>query len=284
MRLTREAGLPVVVSMGSVAASGGYMIAVAADAIVASPGTLTGSIGVLTGALDVSGFLHQQRVSVMSVHEGTSPLGGARPLSSRQRAELKALAERCYQSFEAKVGAGRGLTKRQVSKAAEGRIWTGEQAISLGLVDALGGLDEATKRACEAAGLGAAYKAGTVDLVEVTWKDVARKSGDWSELANGALGVVMGVVMGASADAPASALAAHHDAQAAIVAAASVLGTAAVRSLGVWGNAAHAAGAAGAGAVVGAAGMLDVLATADGPADRPTLLVAELPDGVRLRG
>ena len=142
--------------MGSVAASGGYMIAVAADAIVASPGTLTGSIGVLTGALDVSGFLKQQRVSVMSVHEGTSPLGGARPLSSRQRAELKALAERCYQSFEAKVGAGRGLTKRQVSKAAEGRVWTGEQAISLGLVDALGGLDEATMRACEAAGLGAA--------------------------------------------------------------------------------------------------------------------------------
>lgn len=279
MRLTREAGLPVVVSMGSVAASGGYMIAVAADAIVASPGTLTGSIGVLTGALDVSGFLKQQRVSVMSVHEGTSPLGGARPLSSRQRAELKALAERCYQSFEAKVGAGRGLTKRQVSKAAEGRVWTGEQAISLGLVDALGGLDEATKRACEAAGLGAAYKDGTVDLVEVTWKDVARKSGDWSELANGVMGVVMGAVMGA----PADGLAAHHDAQAAMVAAASVLGTAAVRSLGVWGNAAHAAGA-GAGAVAGAAGMLDVLTTADGSADRPPLLIAELPDGVRLRG
>lgn len=269
--------------MGSVAASGGYMIAVAADAIVASPGTLTGSIGVLTGALDVSGFLKQQRVSVMSVHEGTSPLGGARPLSSRQRAELKALAERCYQSFEAKVGAGRGLTKRQVSKAAEGRVWTGEQAISLGLVDALGGLDEATKRACEAAGLGAAYKDGTVDLVEVTWKDVARKSGDWSELANGVMGVVMGAVMGAPADAPADGLAAHHDAQAAMVAAASVLGTAAVRSLGVWGNAAHAAGA-GAGAVAGAAGMLDVLTTADGSADRPPLLIAELPDGVRLRG
>ena len=283
MRLTREAGLPVVVSMGSVAASGGYMIAVAADAIVASPGTLTGSIGVLSGALDVSGFLKQQRVSVMSVHEGTSPLGGTRPLSSRQRAELKALAERCYQSFEAKVGAGRGLTKRQVSKAAEGRIWTGEQAISLGLVDALGGLDEATKRACEAAGLGAAYKAGTVDLVEVTWKDVARKSGDWSELANGVMGVVMGVVMGTPVDAPADALAAHHDAQAAIVAAASVLGTAAVRSLGMWGNAAHAAGA-GAGAVAGAASMLDVLTTPDGSADRPPLLIAELPDGVRLRG
>ena len=283
MRLTREAGLPVVVSMGSVAASGGYMIAVAADAIVASPGTLTGSIGVLSGALDVSGFLKQQRVSVMSVHEGTSPLGGTRPLSSRQRAELKALAERCYQSFEAKVGAGRGLTKRQVSKAAEGRVWTGEQAISLGLVDALGGLDEATKRACEAAGLGAAYKDGTVDLVEVTWKDVARKSGDWSELANGVMGVVMGVVMGAPVDAPADALAAHHDAQAAIVAAASVLGTAAVRSLGMWGNAAHAAGA-GAGAVPGAASMLDVLTTPDGSADRPPLLIAELPDGVRLRG
>lgn len=269
--------------MGSVAASGGYMIAVAADAIVASPGTLTGSIGVLSGALDVSGFLKQQRVSVMSVHEGTSPLGGTRPLSSRQRAELKALAERCYQSFEAKVGAGRGLTKRQVSKAAEGRVWTGEQAISLGLVDALGGLDEATKRACEAAGLGAAYKDGTVDLVEVTWKDVARKSGDWSELANGVMGVVMGVVMGTPVDAPADALAAHHDAQAAIVAAASVLGTAAVRSLGMWGNAAHAAGA-GAGAVAGAASMLDVLTTPDGSADRPPLLIAELPDGVRLRG
>ena len=154
----RAAGKPVVASMGNVAASGGYMMAVAAEKIVALPTTITGSIGVLAGQPDLSGFLRQQRGKVETIALGAEPRSVWRPLSSAQRARLNETIDAMYADFKSKVADGRGLSARRVEAAAKGRVWTGRQAKRRGLVDALGGTDEAVAIACAAAGLSAAVE------------------------------------------------------------------------------------------------------------------------------
>src|SRR5215471_17435503 len=141
----RSAGKPVVVSMADVAASGGYYIAMAADAIVAQPGTLTGSIGVLGGKPVTASLLQRAGVSVDTVTEGrhADMFTTTRPFSDEEWARLNTWLDRIYADFTSKVADGRGLSMDQVHEVARGRVWTGADAASNGLVDHLGGLETA---------------------------------------------------------------------------------------------------------------------------------------------
>jgi protease IV len=151
----REAGKPVVVSMGDVAASGGYYIAMAADAIVAQPGTLTGSIGVLGGKPVTAALLERAGVSVDTVTEGrhADMFTTTRPFSDEEWDRLNAWLDRIYEDFTSKVAEGRGLSVDRVHEVARGRVWTGADAAANGLVDELGGLETAVALARRKAGL-----------------------------------------------------------------------------------------------------------------------------------
>lgn len=148
---------PLVVSMSDLAASGGYWIATAAPHIIAQPGTLTGSIGVITGKIVTGGLYEKLGANIEAVSHGqhaqlASP---ARPFTDSERAKVAAMMEDTYQAFLQKVAESRDMTIEQVQAIAGGRVWTGRQAESLGLVDELGGLDRAVQVAREQAGIGA---------------------------------------------------------------------------------------------------------------------------------
>jgi protease-4 len=142
---TRRAGTPVVVWMGDVAGSGGYYIAMAADRIVARPGTLTGSIGVVAGKAVTAELRDKLGVETEAVTRGANArfLSAAKGFSERERERLDAFLDRVYDDFTAKVAHDRGLSRERVHEIARGRIWTGAQAHELGLVDHLGGLPAA---------------------------------------------------------------------------------------------------------------------------------------------
>jgi protease-4 len=136
---------PLIVSMGDVAASGGYYIALPAHAIVAQPGTLTGSIGVVTGKYVVAGTLEKLGVGTGVVSEGKfaeidSPF---RPFTPAERARVEEQMRATYDLFVGKVASARGMTPAKIDAIAQGRVWTGHQAREIGLVDALGGLQDA---------------------------------------------------------------------------------------------------------------------------------------------
>ncbi len=149
---------PVVVSMSDLAASGGYYIAAKADSIVAEPATLTGSIGVVAGKLVTRRFQEELLgLTHDTLQRGAnadffSPL---EPFSPEQAARFEAVLQRIYSRFIDHVASGRAMAVEAVAAAAEGRVWTGERALGLGLVDELGGLDRALELAREAGGLGA---------------------------------------------------------------------------------------------------------------------------------
>ncbi|MEO9138803.1 MAG: signal peptide peptidase SppA [Jatrophihabitans sp.] len=153
--LLREAGKPVVVSMGTVAGSGGYYVACPADVIVAQPMTITGSIGVFGGKIVVSGLLEKLGLSTGAVEHGP----GARMFSLRrgftddERTRLAAMLDRIYADFVQKVADGRSMTYDAVHEVARGRVWSGSDAAGNGLVDVLGGLRDAAGIAREKAGL-----------------------------------------------------------------------------------------------------------------------------------
>jgi protease-4 len=151
----REAGTPVVVSMGDVAASGGYFIAMAADAIVAEPGTITGSIGVLAGKPVLNGLLHRAGISTDSVREGARAdmFSTSHPFSEDEWSRVNTWLDRIYADFTGKVAAGRGMSIEQVHEIARGRVWAGADAADNGLVDELGGLATAAALARQKAGL-----------------------------------------------------------------------------------------------------------------------------------
>ena len=141
----RQTGTPVVVSMGDVAASGGYFIAMAADAIVAQPGTVTGSIGVLTGKPVTASLLERVGITTDSVTEGAHAdmFTTTRPFSKEEWSKINSWLDRIYADFTGKVASGRSMTPAQVHEIARGRVWTGADAAANGLVDHLGGLDDA---------------------------------------------------------------------------------------------------------------------------------------------
>jgi protease-4 len=153
--LARGSGKPVIVSMGNVAASGGYYVSMAADTIVALPGTITGSIGVLTGKPVVSGLLDRVGIGMGSVAEGANARMASitKDFSDAEWERINASLDHIYGDFTAKVAEGRDLPLERVDELARGRIWTGADAKENGLVDELGGLDHALDLARERAGL-----------------------------------------------------------------------------------------------------------------------------------
>jgi protease-4 len=155
VRRLREAKKPVVASLGSVAASGGYYVAVAADRIYASPGTLTGSIGVVMQLANLEGLLKKVGVEYVVVKAGAYKDVGniARAMTPEERRILQALLDDVYDQFVTAVAEGRGLDPQVVRGFAEGRIYSGRQAQGLKMVDDLGGLEEAIEAAAKMAGL-----------------------------------------------------------------------------------------------------------------------------------
>ncbi|MBV9549391.1 MAG: signal peptide peptidase SppA [Alphaproteobacteria bacterium] len=155
VKKAQAAGKKVVVSMGSVAASGGYYISLSADKIVAQPATLTGSIGVLTGKVSVDKSLGLVGVSAEEVSAGKNPLmdSALRPYTPEQWAAVNHEADVIYDDFTQKVAAGRKLPLTQVRDAARGRVWTGADAKAHGLVDELGGFWTAAGLAARLAGV-----------------------------------------------------------------------------------------------------------------------------------
>ncbi len=149
----KKRGKPVIVSMGDVAGSGGYFIAMNADKIVAQPGTITGSIGVLGGKFVLSGFFDKLGLSFDEVHAGQNALfwDSNRDFSPSEWDRFEAWLDRVYEDFTSKVAQGRNLTKRRVLEIARGRVWAGEDAKTLGLVDELGGFETAVRLAKKAA-------------------------------------------------------------------------------------------------------------------------------------
>lgn len=149
----RAAGKPVVVSMGTLAGSGGYFVAMAADKIVAQPGTITGSIGVLGGKMITKGMWDKLGVTFDEVHSGAhaNMFDGYRDFSPEEWARFEAWLDRVYTDFTGKVAEGRKITPERVHQIAKGRIWTGEDAKTIGLVDELGGYSTALRLAKQAA-------------------------------------------------------------------------------------------------------------------------------------
>jgi len=156
LTLAKEAGKPVVVSMGDYAASGGYYISAPADSIFAEPNTLTGSIGVFLLIPDASELMedklgiHFDTVKTGDLSVGINPLF---PLSPEESRIMQNRTERMYETFLERVSEGRGMSRDSVHAIAQGRVWTGKAAIDVGLVDALGGMEQALSSAASLAEL-----------------------------------------------------------------------------------------------------------------------------------
>ncbi len=141
----RESGTPLVASLGNVAASGGYYVALAGEKIFANPGTVTGSIGVIFQFPEVERLLDKAGVSLQTVKSGDlKDIGNpARKATPAEMTYLQTVIDDTYEQFLADVSAGRGIPADSLRAHADGRIFTGRQALAAGLVDTLGGLDDA---------------------------------------------------------------------------------------------------------------------------------------------
>ena len=159
VELTKQAGIPVVVSMGDVAASGGYWISMNADRIYAEPNTITGSIGIFGMYFNVPGTL--DKIGVKSDGVATGPLAGAfdisRPLDPKVGAVIQSIIDKGYHDFVGNVAKARGKDYEAINAIAQGRVWTGQQALERGLVDQMGGLGDAIADAAHRAKLGKDY-------------------------------------------------------------------------------------------------------------------------------
>jgi protease IV len=153
--LTRKTK-PVIVSFGDVAASGGYYIACGADSIFAQPNTITGSIGVF-GILPNMQKFFNNKLGITFDEVSTSPdasvMSITKPLTPNQRQYVQSAIDTIYQQFKARVAAGRKKSADDVENIAQGRIWSGTDAIGVGLVDKLGGIDDAIRSAASMAGV-----------------------------------------------------------------------------------------------------------------------------------
>ncbi len=155
MMNARQKGKKIIVSMGDLAGSGGYFVAIPADKIVAQPGTITASIGVLGGKMLTSGFWDKVGVTWDEVHtsQNATMWTGTHDYTPAEWAKFEEWLDRVYVDFTGKVAEGRKLPKDKVLAVAKGRIWSGEDAKALGLVDELGGFNEALALAKNAAGI-----------------------------------------------------------------------------------------------------------------------------------
>lgn len=154
-RALQRVDKPVVVSMGSIAASGGYYISVAADYIYATPYTLTGSIGVISQFFNAQELLEDLGVEVITITSGEVKDFGnfARPMTEEERAYWQALIDDTYEGFLSIVAEGRGLPVDEVREIADGRVVLGGDAVELGLVDELGYFEDAVAKAAELGGI-----------------------------------------------------------------------------------------------------------------------------------
>lgn len=175
VELTRKAGKPIVVSMGDVAASGGYWISMNADEIWAEPNTITGSIGIFGLFMNIPNTL--AKIGIHADGVGTTSLAGAfdvrLPLDPKVGALIQSVIDKGYQNFIGKVAAARGKTPAQIDLIARGRVWSGTQAKERGLVDQLGGLREATAAAARRANLGDDYRVTYIEKEPSTWERFA---------------------------------------------------------------------------------------------------------------
>lgn len=176
---------PVVVSMGGLAASGGYYLSCGADCIIAEPTTLTGSIGIFGLVPDVSGLLTEKlglHFDVVKTNEGSDFGAMGRGFNAGESAAMQAYVERGYAQFLQRVADGRKKSTAVVDTMAQGRVWTGAQAVGLGLVDRLGTLDDAVAEAARRAkfdkAVTATYPAGT------SWLDRLAKSASGGYMEN----------------------------------------------------------------------------------------------------
>jgi len=152
----REKGVPVIVSMGNMAGSGGYFVAMAADKIVAQPGTITGSIGVFAGKMLTSELWEKLGVTWDEIHTSKNATfwTGTHDYTPEQWVIFQKFLDQIYEDFTLKVADGRKIPKEKVLEIAKGRIWSGEDALKIGLVDQLGGYPEAISLAKKSAGIG----------------------------------------------------------------------------------------------------------------------------------
>jgi protease-4 len=164
LSISRENNRPVVVSMSDLAASGGYYIALGGDAIVAQPGTLTGSIGVYTGKFVTTGTLDKLGANIEATSSGKHAeiYSPDRRFTPEERQKIEESMQNVYDQFIERTAAARHMTPEKVDEVAQGRVWTGEQAKQLGLVDELGGLYKAIDLAKQRARISADEE---VDLV-----------------------------------------------------------------------------------------------------------------------
>lgn len=156
LRRIREEGRPVVAAIGAVGASGGYYVALAADSIFAMPGSITGSIGVIMEYPEVSGLMERLGVDMNVVKSAEHKDVGSpfRPLSPADRQVLEALITDVYDQFVEAVAEERALSAAEVYRLADGRVYSGRQAIQHGLVDRVGNLQDALSAVGRMAGLG----------------------------------------------------------------------------------------------------------------------------------
>ncbi|CAA7620524.1 signal peptide peptidase SppA [Magnetospirillum sp. UT-4] len=145
VRRARAAGKPVVASMGAAAASGGYFVAMAADRIVAQPGTITGSIGVFTGKVVLAEFWQKLGITWDEMHRGDNATMWSmnRPFPPQAWDRVNAMLDRIYADFTGKAAEGRRMAPEKLEQVARGRVWSGAEAKAVGLVDTLGGYPEA---------------------------------------------------------------------------------------------------------------------------------------------
>lgn len=172
----RDGGTPVVASMGAVAASGGYYVSMGADAIVANPGTITGSIGVMTGKLVARELKDRLGLSSDSVRTNRNADAWSinQPFTEEQHEHVVAETDLVYTDFVERVAQGRNMSVEDVDAVAQGRIWTGADALERGLVDELGGLRTAITRAKVLAGLDSDAEVRTVGYPGSSLMDLLR--------------------------------------------------------------------------------------------------------------
>lgn len=167
---------PIVVSMGNVAASGGYYISCAANKIVAEPNTLTGSIGIFGIFPNITGLLNKIAITTDVVKTNTyADLGDmSRPMREDEKKLIQGYVERGYDTFVTRCAEGRGMSKETIDAIGQGRVWTGQQALQIGLVDELGGIETAIQIAAGLANL-SDYSLNYVSSSKDYWKELLDK-------------------------------------------------------------------------------------------------------------
>ena len=183
---------PFIVSMGDVAASGGYYVACGTDTILAEDSTITGSIGVVVGKFSTTGMWDKLGINFTPVQRGknSAMLSSAAVFSDSERAAIRSYMDEVYQVFKGHVTAARGkLLKKPIDELAGGRVYTGKQALELGLVDRIGGLDEAVALAASQAEMDSGYEVRVVprpkNFMELLMSDLSGPKDDGKRLSLG---------------------------------------------------------------------------------------------------